>query len=172
VIVCGTGHRPEKVGGYSADAWERLVELASFWVRNGLDKRTDHVISGMALGWDQALAMAAIKNNIPWSAYVPFAGQEKKWPESSVTMFHYLLDRAACVVECSEPGYAAWKMQHRNKRMVDDSDVVLALWDGSDGGTGNCIRYAKDKGSQIVNLWPVYELITNSNAPPNNDKRD
>ena len=57
------------------------------------------------------------------------------------------------VVFVSEPGYAAWKMQVRNKWMVDNSDLVLALWNGTDGGTANCVRYAEKVGKPITNLW-------------------
>jgi len=47
-------------------------------------------------------------------------------------------------------------MQTRNIWMVDNCDLVLALWDGSDGGTGNCIKYANKIGKPIVNLWDKY----------------
>jgi uncharacterized phage-like protein YoqJ len=34
-------------------------------------------------------------------------------------------------------------MQVRNEWMVDHCNDLLAVWDGSDGGTGNCVRYAQ-----------------------------
>ena len=36
--------------------------------------------------------------------------------------------------------------------MVDHSDLVLAYWDGSSGGTKNCIKYAIDSGVKVVNI--------------------
>lgn len=157
MIVAGTGHRPDKLGGYTDEASKRLQSLAEFWLRN---VNVEGVISGMALGWDQALAWAAVELNIPFYAYIPFVGQEKAWPKQSQSEYHLLLDHAHAVKECSEPGYAVWKMQHRNKCMVDDALVVLALWNGSDGGTANCIEYAKKQNKQVVNLWPTFSLIT------------
>lgn len=153
MIVCGTGHRPNKLGGYDAMTYMRLVDLAKDYLRV-----TDHeaVISGMALGWDQALAEAALELGIPVWAYVPFLHQEDAWPPVSRAKYHDLLMCADMVVYCSEPGYAPWKMQKRNEDMVNDSDYVLALWDGSSGGTGNCVAYAKKKNKQIVNLWDKY----------------
>src|SRR6478609_27581 len=124
MIVAGTGHRPDKLGGYSADVYSRLVNTAIEWLN---ENRVMAVISGMALGWDQALAEAALATGKPFYAYIPFKGQESKWPSESQKNFHRLIEKASCIVECSEPGYAAWKMQHRNKRMVDDCDLVLAL---------------------------------------------
>jgi uncharacterized phage-like protein YoqJ len=46
-------------------------------------------------------------------------------------------------------------MQIRNEWMVDNAHIVLALWDGSSGGTGNCIKYANRKSvnKPIINLW-------------------
>lgn len=55
MIVAGTGHRPNKLGGYGDDVFERLVALARTYLWH---MEPWHVISGMALGWDQALAQA------------------------------------------------------------------------------------------------------------------
>lgn len=41
--------------------------------------------------------------------------------------------------------------------MVDNSNAVLALWNGSEGGTGNCVRYAKEKNKKIFQLWDKYK---------------
>lgn len=158
MIVAGTGHRPDKItmGGrnaYDAAVHARLVELAVAVLKQ---PRPKVVISGMALGWDTALADAAVELDIDLWAYIPFIGQEKRWPEASQAHYTRLLTLAEKVVVCSEGGYAAWKMQVRNKRMVDDCDRLLALWNGSDGGTANCVRYARERGRKIVNLWPSW----------------
>ena len=34
--------------------------------------------------------------------------------------------------------------------MVDRSDFVLAFWNGTKGGTGNCVEYAKKQGKPVV----------------------
>jgi uncharacterized phage-like protein YoqJ len=44
-------------------------------------------------------------------------------------------------------------MQRRNEWMVDRADKLVALWDGSWGGTFNCIEYARKKGVPFDNLW-------------------
>ena len=38
--------------------------------------------------------------------------------------------------------------------MVDHSDRVLAVWDGSSGGTKNCIDYAKEKMVPVDFILP------------------
>jgi uncharacterized phage-like protein YoqJ len=53
----------------------------------------------------------------------------------------------------SPGGYAAHKMHVRNKWMVNKCNKVLALWDGSKGGTGNCVSYALSVDRPIENAW-------------------
>ena len=152
MIVAGTGHRPNKLGGYGHAARAKLVNVATAWL---LEQKPDKVISGGALGWDQALAEAAIDLDIPLVMALPFEGFECKWPRESQEFLHSLMNPAEVVFVC-EPGYAPWKMQERNKWMVDNSDTVLALWNGTDGGTANCVKYATKVGKPIINLWEIY----------------
>lgn len=153
MIVAGTGHRPDKLGGYGPEVSTRLIVLARDWL---IAYKPERVISGGALGWDQALAWAAQSTDIPYTMALPFEGFEKQWPKSSQDDLARLLDKAHEIVDVSEPGYAPWKMQVRNQWMVDHCDQVLALWNGSKGGTGNCIAYANKVGKPIVNLWDAY----------------
>jgi uncharacterized phage-like protein YoqJ len=156
-IICGTGHRPDKLGGYSLRVSNKLITLA----RAELEiLKPDEVISGMALGWDQALAEAAIDLGIPFIAAVPFEGQQNKWPMPSRIAYQILLRKAKEVVIVKEGGYATWKMQKRNVWMVDRSTTVLALWSGSSGGTKNCIEHAKIKGKNVINLWEKWRKLT------------
>lgn len=152
-VICGTGHRPDKLGGYGEDVYESLVGFARriLW-----EERPSYVITGGALGWDQALAEAAFLEKIEFSVYIPFVEFDCKWPEHSRNRLKRIIHWADEVVVCSEPGYAAWKMQERNKRMVDESDRVFALWNGTDGGTANCVRYAEKKNTPVLNLWERY----------------
>lgn len=43
--------------------------------------------------------------------------------------------------------------------MVDRCDRLIAVWDGSNGGTGNCVKYAKEVGKPIVVINPTEFLI-------------
>ena len=156
VIVSGTGHRPDKLGGYAPAAQERVVRTA---VRSLELIRPEKVITGMALGWDQALAEAARRLGIPYIAAVPFPGQDCKWPEVSRAEFARLLEAAAEVVTVCEGPYAPVKMQLRNEWMVDHCDLVLALWNGSSGGTGNCVSYAHSVRRPVKNAWRMFTSL-------------
>lgn len=154
-LVTVTGHRPNKLtlpgySGYSEFVQKRLVNLAEAALRKiGPDK----IFSGMALGWDMASAEAAYRTDTPFVAAIPFVGQESLWPEQSRLHYEWLLSKATEVVVVCEGRFAPWKMQKRNEFMVDKSNAILALWNGTSGGTGNCIEYARKQGRKIVNLW-------------------
>lgn len=158
MIVAGTGHRPNKLNGYGQDAWLKVYRFAHSFLQREKESITE-VISGGAQGWDMALALGAKMNQIKYTLAIPFIGQEKMWPLHgyySQEVYNSLKETASKIKIVCEGGYASWKMQKRNEFMVDNCDLVLALWDGSSGGTENCIRYAQSKNKKIINLWDTY----------------
>lgn len=152
-VIAVTGHRPHKLGGYDQAIFDALVKLAS----EKLSWRPERVITGMALGWDQAVAQACIDLSIPFTAAVPFSGQSNNWPQPAQDFYASLMDAADLVEVVCPGGYAAWKMQRRNEWAVDRAGSVLALWDGTSGGTANCVRYATRLGRPIENCWNDWE---------------
>ena len=38
--------------------------------------------------------------------------------------------------------------------MYDKTDILIAVWDGSKGGTANCVRYMKKLGKEIIRIDP------------------
>ena len=155
MIIAATGHRPEKVGGYGEIPLARLQELARGYMRK---MQPAQVISGMALGWDTAWALTALELKVPLIAAVPFRDQESRWPLKSRELYRAILEQAERVEIVCEGDYMPWKMQKRNEWMCDHADRVCALWNGSPGGTANCIRYAKSIGKSIDNLWEHYNV--------------
>lgn len=153
IIVAATGHRPNKIGGYDPQnpqrAWlKRQMRLL-------LEKlKPSYTISGMALGIDQDWALVSLNLGIPFLAAIPFLGQESNWPESSQREYKALLKQASQVVVVSPGAYAVEKMQIRNIFMVDTCTDLAAFWDGSRGGTGNCVRYAEGVGRRIHRIDP------------------
>jgi uncharacterized phage-like protein YoqJ len=153
MIVAFTGHRPNKLGGYN------LPNPIYLHVCQEIDKtlkeiKATKVITGMALGVDQWAAWVAIQNNIPFIAAIPFEGQEKAWPTKSQNTFHKLLEKASEKVIVCPGGYSANKMQIRNQWMVDHCNTLIAVWDGTPGGTGNCVAYAKSINKEIIYIDP------------------
>ena len=48
------------------------------------------------------------------------------------------------------PVFSMASYQRRNEFMVDAADVLAAFFDGSPGGTANCVRYANKVGKKVV----------------------
>ena len=48
--------------------------------------------------------------------------------------------------------------QKRNKYMIDNSDVVVALWDEKTSKeTYNAVNYARSQGKEIIRMSPLQE---------------
>ena len=152
--LCCTGHRPDRLGGYGDTIFRGLVSVA----RNALEHLApQRVLTGMALGWDQAVALAAHDLGIRFVAYVPCQGQESRWPAASQWRYNALLGYAFEVVHVSQEGYSPQAMLRRNEAMVHASDAVLAMYNGSpDGGTAHCVAFAERQGKPIINLWNLW----------------
>jgi uncharacterized phage-like protein YoqJ len=161
MILSGTGHRPNRLGGYNKESVEKLFTTA---IKTLTILQPEEVISGFALGWDMALATAAIELSIPLHAAIPFKGQEAIWPKESKDLYFKTLDKANKVVEVCEPGYAAWKMMKRNQYMNIHADEIAALWDSQykDGGTFQCIKDAVGRKKIIWNSWGIFQSISDS----------
>jgi uncharacterized phage-like protein YoqJ len=173
-IIAVTGHRPEKLGGHGADVLSRLTLLAARYLRV---LNPSEVITGMALGWDTACALAAIRLHIPFVAALPFEGQASRWSVEQRAMYHTILTHASEVVTVATARTdPMFNYQSRNEWMADRCEELLVLWDGSPGGTANMIRYATGPGRwrKLYNVWedwingeisPTDHRATNSIAP-------
>ena len=162
IVVAGTGHRPQKLNpldasdrkfGFTPEAHEALLDVARDSLARIRDNHPDKeitVISGVALGFDQALAQAALEAEMRVVAAVPFEGQESRWGRDSQAAYRQLLDRIVAaggeVHVVSPGGYSPAKMQTRNEWMVDRADVVLGLNSGRAGGTAHGLDYARQQG--------------------------
>lgn len=146
VVVAITGHRPNKLGGdYELKSpMIRAIEVRLHALVRLL--KPDYMISGMALGIDTLWAQVAIYHNIPLIAAVPFKEQDIIWPDRSRSLYRELLKKAHMVVNVSgQLTYKSLHMQQRNEWMVDHCTKLIAVWDGSPGGTANCLNYAATK---------------------------
>lgn len=158
MIVAATGHRPDKLGGYSIKASELRIRIAQRWLTQH-HKQIKELIVGMALGWDQDVAIAGIKLRLKIHAAIPFVSQAKVWSVDARAQYDYILSMCYKRTVVCEGDYSPYKMQVRNEWMVDRCSLLLECFDGSKGGTFNCDRYARAKCVQIVNLYDEFNKI-------------
>lgn len=155
MIYAGTGHRPESLvlGGDEAYGDALRTSLTAFATRVVSEVQPTGIISGMALGWDQALAKAAIDLEIPLTAAIPFPDQHKWWPPEAQERYCWALAHAH-KIHTVRNTYSRDAYQKRNVWMVENCNHLLALFNGvSRGGTYNCIKYADRVKRPISNLW-------------------
>ena len=156
--IAVTGHRPNKLYGYNifSREWMSLKEeFKKLLVAN----RCTEAITGMALGVDTVFALAVLElqdegYNIKLHCAIPCRNHSCKWNRESVELYDNILKRADVVKLVTDAEYEPWMMQVRNEYMVDLADKIIAVWDGSNGGTANCVRYAEKKGKDIIRIIP------------------
>lgn len=156
--VCVTGHRPNKMYGYNIynDQWEKLKEYFKIFL---VGTHCEEAITGMALGVDTVFALAVLElkeegYDIKLHCAIPCRNHSCKWLKESVDLYNEILSKADTVKLVSDTEYNSFVMQRRNEYMVDLADIVLAVWDGTSGGTANCVAYAKKKNKEIFRFVP------------------
>jgi len=160
--VCFTGHRPQTITYLWDETSQQSLELKSK-IKKAIihlieNKDVKHFISGMALGVDMIAAeiVLELKDEYPeitLECAIPCETQASKWSEK----YRY---RYFKIVEMSDKEtllqthYTADCMHKRNRYMVDNSDYVIAVWDGSPSGTGKTVVYAKENNKTILQIKP------------------
>jgi hypothetical protein len=148
-----TGHQPHLLGGFEGEAPGRLRALALEWVE---ERRPAEVVSGMAAGWDMAMAWAAVEAGVPLVAALAFPGQGRGWPDDALGELDWLLACCSLVHTVSEERTRdMWTA--RDRWVIDRGELVLALWSGATGGTGDAVAYATSLGKPIENLWERWQ---------------
>lgn len=164
-----TGHRPNKfVGGYnihneSYQPVRAAIKRAIMGLINEHKPKEVIVYSGMALGIDQIFVECAADARLYYKekgidfkiiAAIPCHDQDGRWQESSKRLYKKLLETCDKQVMVTDSPYKAGCMEIRNQYMVDNSDCTIAVWDGSRGGTGNCVKDAVKAGNEIIRINP------------------
>lgn len=177
--IAFTGHRPSKLGGYNWNTKSNqllmlkiIQEIENIKITN--DESELHFITGGAIGVDQMafyicnklkekhksdeitrtteLAIPFLHQDIKWFGNDRNRYNEQKLQADIVTYVDKLDDYK--IKGYQEDVYYPAKMQQRNKYMVDNCDLLIAVWDGSKVGTANCVNYAKKLGKKIIIINP------------------
>ncbi len=159
---CFTGHRPDKLPWGLNEGDPRCAALKASLARalEGLYRRGfRHFISGMAMGCDLYFAQGALElrtrlPDVTVEGAVPCPTQASRWPEPLRRRWRAILD--ACDLETVvQQNYDRFCMLRRDRYMVDRSAAVLAVFNGTPGGTQYTLNYAMDQGREILLLDPA-----------------
>jgi len=150
-VTCFTGHRPDKLGGYEPSKNSKLLwELQRVILDHIENKAVETFINGCALGIDLWAARIVIKlkekyPHIKLISALPCRNHPNRWSQSSKDEWQYVVDNSDEVVLVTDEEYKPYMMQVRNIWMVDKSDFVIGVYDGTSGGTKNCLDYARKR---------------------------
>ena len=168
-VVCATGHRLSGFSWYNKNGNTlynennpECIKIKSLLMQE-LEKLIltgyDYFISGMALGFDIwfAEAILELKKKYPHIKLIgalPCRNQTERWTDQKqIDRYNYLitqLDDVRCIYDIYEDGC----LLERNRFMINNSSLVIALFNGLSGGTKSTIDYAKKQGKEIIIIKP------------------
>lgn len=156
---CFTGHRAEKLPWKYNEDDPRCAALKlriADVIRSLYDAGYRHFICGMATGCDMyfgeaVVALRSERGDVTLEAAIPFEGQSTKWAPSLRRRYFRLAE------ECDyqtvlHHDYTADCMMDRNRYMVDHAGVLVAVYNGSSGGTQATMLYALRQNRQIIEI--------------------
>jgi hypothetical protein len=115
-------------------------------------------VSCLADGADAVFAQAVLDVGGSLVAVLPAARYRETLPEDYRPVYDRLLARAGKVVQLPFVTPDPHAYMEAGKRMVDESDLLLAVWDGQPGrgpgGTADVVAYARSRGVPVTVLWP------------------
>jgi hypothetical protein len=145
-----TGHR-----GLSAELEAEVDRM----IRAAVDRSGDLVgVSCLADGADAVFARAVLDAGGALVAVLPALEYRDSLPEDYRPVYDRLLARAGKVVQLPFVTPDPDAYMEAGKRMVEESDSLLAVWDGlpgrGPGGTADVVAYARSRGVPVTVLWP------------------
>ncbi|MGA9993895.1 MAG: hypothetical protein WBP93_00710 [Pyrinomonadaceae bacterium] len=150
---------------------QRLKEPARWgWVKQELDRLLSSLtppligITSLAVGADQLFANAVLQHGGSLEILIPFVGYESTFSEERDRQEYIRLLRHALKHEVLEKyGSDEEAYLASGKRMVDQSELLVAVWDGMPaaglGGTGDVVSYAVQQRERIIHLNPLTQEV-------------
>lgn len=159
---CFTGHRPEKLPWGMDETDPRCTALKKRLgdvVDSAYESGMRHFICGMARGSDFYFAETVLElrkrhPEVTLEAAIPCASQSSGWRREEQDRWRALV--ALCDLETLiQEHYDAGCMLRRNRYMVDHSSLVIAVYDGTNGGTRRTLEYAIRQKVPFVDISPI-----------------
>ncbi len=160
--ACFTGHRSQKLpwGFQEQDArCRKMKKTLRLEIENAIARGYKTFLCGMALGFDMICAETVLKlkksfPDIKLIGALPCRDQDRKWNLKERERYRKLLKRLDGIRCIYDEYTGAECMLERNRYMVNNSSLMIALFNGQSGGTKSTIEYAKKQGVEIIIITP------------------
>lgn len=138
-----TGNRPQKL---PVTMHEELKKYLYQKIKSFKEQGGELLIQGGAIGVDQWAATVAFDLGLEVYTYAPFPQQPDKWSAEDQAVYREICQKSSLVKVFGEK-YEVAKFFERNNAIVDDSDIMLALYTmgTTSGGTYSCAKYASTR---------------------------
>lgn len=144
-----TGHRPEKTTRPVTEIQEALRASICQSVADGFNV----FITGMARGVDLWAAEIVLdlrkEKDLKLICAIPFEGFEVRWSKEWLNKYRYVLDQADFTYVVGK-NYSYDIFSRRNIWMVNHAKRIIAVYDGTPGGTRNTIAYANQSNVEVI----------------------
>lgn len=168
---CFTGHRPKGLP-YGTDethpAFLRLRETLRGEIRRlAYEEGVRHFIRGMAIGVDLLAAELVLEfreenPNITLESAIPHEEQSIRWTDIQRSQYYDVASQ--CDFETMlQTQYTPDCFQKRNLYMVEHSAFVVAVWNGSPGGTQQTVAMARKLGRKLTIINPSTRELLREN---------
>lgn len=179
--ICFTGHRPKKLCGYDKNSYAAFVNEMRGLCEKFYNEGYTNFITGGAQGVDQ-LAFWAVNRlkakhpDIKNIVYLPFDDFGSQWLEkglfsrTDLNLIKSIADEIKIVSPNPENKRdAIAKLMNRNHTMVENSDLVIAVYPDhnwsllNQGGTAEYMRYAVNNNKTVCHVFydttPVMHIL-------------
>jgi len=149
MIIAVTGHRDIVID-------EKIKEAVDAFFLQMLEKyKSITLLSALADGADQLVANCTLKHqNIDLE--VPLPMEKEAYLETLINKENFLTLLNEASHTFVVPKVYEHPYENLGHYLVDNSDVLLALWDGTynakKGGTSDVVTYAKSKNNTVIHL--------------------
>jgi hypothetical protein len=151
-----TGHQRLK----DSDAWTWVATVICAELAKLLPPVV--AVTSLAIGADQIFAQLVLDQGGRIHAVLPFADIERSFTPKDLPRYRQLVNQATVEV-LNIPGTDEDAYFAAGRRVVDLSDLVLAVWDGEPakgkGGTGDIVAYARSQRVPMIRIDPVAHSI-------------
>ena len=119
-------------------------------------------VTSLAVGADQLFARLVLERGGMIHAVLPFADIERSFAPDHVSAYRELVTQASVEV-LDTPGTDDDAYLAAGRRVVELSEVVLAVWNGKPaagkGGTAEVVAYAISRGAPLIHIDPISHAV-------------